>query len=179
MPTFAYQARDAKGERTTGAQEATDQRAALEALRAAGLFVTKLEVTKSGLARNGAGSTPAVANAPATSIPIPTAPARNSTPEISPSRLSPSTSQPSVENNALPPRVAATNTDAPLLPHYFLRSGSKDMALFFQQLHAMLNAGTSLAHALNTMATNAPNSSMRTACADKHPRESSGTHYSE
>ena len=42
MPTFAYQARDKAGQRVSGTREATDQRAALEALREIGLYVTQL-----------------------------------------------------------------------------------------------------------------------------------------
>jgi type II secretory pathway component PulF len=170
MPTFAYQARDAKGERTSGAQEAADQRAALEALRAAGLFVTKLEVAKSGAARNEGGSTPAVREAGSTP---------GLTPEKSPSQLSPATPKTATEHSALSPRVSATNADAPLPPRYWLRASSKDMALFFRQMHAMLHSGTSLAHALNTMATNAPNRALQTACAEMNPRVASGVPFSE
>jgi type II secretory pathway component PulF len=169
MPIFAYQARDAKGERTSGAHEAADQRAALEALRAAGLFVTKLEITKNGSAR-GVGSTPGTARGESNS---------RSLPEVQPSQLSPSSSKTATESSALPPRVSATNTDAPLPPRYWLRANSKDMALFFRQMHAMLHSGTSLAHALNTMATNAPNRALQTACAEMNPRVSSGTPFSE
>jgi type II secretory pathway component PulF len=42
MPSFVYQARDSKGERVSGAREAASQQEALNLLRAAGLFVTKL-----------------------------------------------------------------------------------------------------------------------------------------
>jgi type II secretory pathway component PulF len=161
MPTFAYQARDAKGERTSGAQEAADQRAALEALRAAGLFVTKLEVAKSGAARNEGGSTPAPREV-------------GSTPGLAPEKPSSSPPKAATEHSALPPRVSATSADAPLPPRYWLRANSKDMALFFRQMHAMLHSGTSLAHALNTMATNAPNRALQTACAEMNPRVASG-----
>jgi type II secretory pathway component PulF len=170
MPTFAYQARDAKGERTSGAQEATDQRAALEALRAAGLFVTKLEAAKNGTAHNEAGSTPSAREAGSNP---------NTTPEKSASQSPLQPPKTTTENRALPPRVSATNADAPLPPRYFLRANSKDMALFFRQMHAMLNSGTSLAHALNTMATNAPSHALQTACAEMNPRVSSGTPLSE
>ncbi len=170
MPTFAYQARDAQGVRTSGAQEATDQRAALEALRAAGLFVTKLEVAKNGAAHTHNGSTPSMREASSTP---------SIAPEILPSSSLPSPTRTAIENSAFPPRVSATNASAPIPPRYFLRANSKDMALFFRQMHAMLHAGTSLAHALNTMATNAPNNALQTACAEMNPRVASGTPWSE
>ncbi|MBV9467910.1 MAG: type II secretion system F family protein [Abitibacteriaceae bacterium] len=79
MPTFAYQARDKSGQRVSGTREASDQRAALEALREIGLFVTQL----APVGRNFRRSTPAhpqppatmpsAAPAPAVSIPTPLA----------------------------------------------------------------------------------------------------------
>jgi type II secretory pathway component PulF len=42
MPRFVYQARDAHGERVSGARDAATQQDALQVLREAGLFVTKL-----------------------------------------------------------------------------------------------------------------------------------------
>src|SRR5690349_5106857 len=51
MPSFVYQARDSRGERTSGSREAASQQEALAALRGAGLFVTKLVAADSKEAR--------------------------------------------------------------------------------------------------------------------------------
>jgi type II secretory pathway component PulF len=45
MPTFAYQGRNQAGERVAGTRDAPNQRAALEALRELGLFITQLTPT--------------------------------------------------------------------------------------------------------------------------------------
>ena len=45
-----------------------------------------------------------------------------------------------------------------------MRTGAKDFALFFRQMYSMLNAGISLAFALQTMSSNAPSTALRSAC---------------
>lgn len=74
MPTFAYQARNRSGERVTGTREAPDRRAALEALRELGLFVTQLAPASSSPFR----AAPAKSASPAP--PLPTAPPATNTP---------------------------------------------------------------------------------------------------
>lgn len=68
---------------------------------------------------------------------------------------------------------------SPIPTSYWLRAGSKEMALFFRQMHAMLHAGTSLGHAIRTMATNAPSASLRTACREMSDHIAGGTPLSE
>ncbi len=194
MPTFTYQARDAKGERVSGAHEASDQRAALEALRASGLFVTKLEILKDG----AVPSTPPGAdnaNNPEAVLPsrkwqmagseVPaetprtqpsTPPRRAAIPEFSP--LAPaSVPLPSVENNLRVPALNDATSELP--PRYWLRANNKELSLFFRQMNAMLHAGVSLGHALNTMASSAPSKGLREACKEMSPRVSSGREFSE
>src|SRR5690606_36914360 len=97
-----------------------------------------------------------------------------------PTKLSPLQSSASNENTAREGRVPGPSpASPPIPPRYWLRSNSKDLALFFRQMHAMLHAGTSLGHALNTMATNAPNAGLRTACEEMRSRVSSGQPWSE
>lgn len=184
MPIFSYQARDAKGERVSGSQEAADQRAALEALRASGLFITKLEATKNGEPPN----TPAAPQPPqkwemmsaATPSEVPqeqpSTPARRAaTPALSPLQSSPSKE---IENVAA--RVPALSQATSVLPpRYWLRADNKELSLFFRQMNAMLHAGVSLAHALNTMATNAPSKGLRVACGEMSTRVSTGQQFSE
>ncbi|HEX8549968.1 MAG TPA: type II secretion system F family protein [Abditibacteriaceae bacterium] len=107
MPTFAYRARTKSGEQVAGTREAADGRAALEELRAAELFVTKIE-------------------------PQP---------------------QSTVENDR--------TTELRSQP--LLYANSKDVSLFFRQMHSMLDAGTGLVAALKTMSEHAPTPSLRRA----------------
>lgn len=170
MPIFAYQARDSKGQRITGAHEAADQRTALESLRASGLFVTKLELAAKGTTANST-SAPAANIAPPLS---PTGTTRETKTEVPPRPAAPppyGEPQPS-----LPGAKPATT---PIPPRYWLRSNNKDLALFFRQMHAMLHAGTSLAHAVNTMAENASNAGLRTACDEMKTRIAAGRPLSE
>ena len=197
MPTFTYQARDAKGERVSGSHEAADQRAALEALRATGLFVTKLEVLKNGAAAitSAPPSTPAASELASTLVeaslpskkwqmaasenpvetpaPKPSTPARRAaSPELSP--LSPVSS---VEKEARVPTLIDATSELP--PRYWLRANSKELSLFFRQMNAMLHAGVSLGHALNTMANSAPSKGLREACGEMSTRVSGGKQFSE
>ena len=205
MPIFTYQARDAKGERVSGSHEAADQRAALEALRATGLFVTKLEILKNGAARSTptaseSTSTPDEASLPskkwqmaaasevATEMPKeqPSTPARRmATPALSPLQSSPLQSSPlqssplqsSPENTARVPTLMDATSELP--PRYWLRANNKELSLFFRQMNAMLHAGVSLGHALNTMANSAPSKGLREACGEMSTRVSGGKQFSE
>ncbi len=168
MPIFAYQARDSKGQRITGAHEAIDQRTALESLRANGLFVTKLEPAANGTIAN-------TTSAPVVAAPLPVGNVSGEVKaEVPPRQAAP---PPYGEpHTSLPGAHPATT---PIPPRYLQRSNNKDLALFFRQMHAMLHAGTSLAHAINTMATNAPNAALRTACEEMKTRIASGRQLSE
>jgi len=168
MPIFAYQARDSKGQRITGAHEATDQRTALEALRASGLFVTKLEPAANGTIAN-------TTSAPAVAAPLPVGNVSSEVKAEVPPRPAPPPPY-GEPQTSLPGAHPATT---PIPPRYWLRSNNKDLALFFRQMHAMIHAGTSLAHAINTMATNAPNAGLRTACDEMKTRIASGRQLSE
>ncbi len=171
MPIFAYQARDSTGQRITGAHEAVDQRTALESLRAGGLFVTKLELAPNGTAATT--KTLPVAQSPQPTT-TPTAPSKTEAP--------PRPTQNARQHEAsvpVPPLPGSATATTSIPPRYLLRSNNKDLSLFFRQMHAMLHAGTSLAHAINTMATNAPNAGLRTACDEMKTRIASGQQFSE
>lgn len=187
MPNFTYQARDAKGERVSGFHEAADQRAALEALRATGLFVTKLEVSKNGEARSTPLETPLPAHkrqmAIASEVAVEMAKEQPSTPPRREAKSSLSASQLSLskENvNSVEPRAPSlSDATSTLPPRYWLRANSKELSLFFRQMNAMLHAGVSLAHALNTMAANAPSKGLRIACSEMSTRVATGQQFSE
>lgn len=73
---------------------------------------------------------------------------------------------------------SASSTLSPIPKSYWLRANSKELALFFRQMHAMLHAGTSLGHALGTMAKNAPNTALRVACEEMNVYVTRGTPWS-
>lgn len=193
MPTFAYQARDSSGQRVNGTREAADQRAALEALRAAGLFVTQLTPVR------GSRSPRAVPPAPSAATPAlpveaaPRAPMNGAVNGVMPAEAA-SRQEPPVER-ADPRRpgvaeapgapdearrtVPRLDAQPPSGVKPLLRANAKEMVLFFRQMHAMLHAGTVLSHALNALAENAANPALRTACREMSPRTASGTPWSE
>jgi type IV pilus assembly protein PilC len=78
-----------------------------------------------------------------------------------------------------PDAVLPSAALAPLPPRYFLRSNAKDLSLFWSQMHSMLAAGVGLSHAAKTMADNAPNKGLRTACREIAPRLAAGVPFSE
>ena len=173
MPIFAYQARDRDGQRVTATHEAVDGPTALAELRATGLVVTKM-------APVGAPRIAAEAPAPSTSTP------KQSSSELSQSSSTP-TGSPSMPEarRELPPR-RETPTAPPIIPasvetmgvamppaapphiaaQPLLLADAKQLSLFFRQMNAMLNAGSSVAQALNIMAKNAPNAALRHAAGE-------------
>lgn len=160
MPVFSYQARDSSGQQVSGTREATTQRDALEALREAGLFVTKLSPDANGRG-NGKAAVTATANG---AYPAGVVRGERSTPAI-------------IRTEAGPVIVGNTKHEYPLRP--LLRANSKQMSLYFRQMHAMLHAGTSLGHALVTMGDNAPNPALRRASQEMSVRIAQGQQWSE
>ncbi len=162
MTNFAFQARDESGQKISGTREALDQKAALETLREDGFFVTKLQATRES---NGA---------------------HHEVPRVE-------TSNHAIENNApstaspgiVPPRsstsvpVAPTNVLEPAARQPFKQANSKQVALYFRQMHAMLHAGTSLAQALALLSQHAPNKSLQHASREMGARAATGTAWSE
>ncbi|MDQ3813185.1 MAG: type II secretion system F family protein [Armatimonadota bacterium] len=172
MPTFAYQARDKSGQRVSGTREAPSQQAALEALRAAGLYVTQLTPVRRSSSASRSGAVEPANGAAQRSTPAErplerTNPPLAGVPEVPRS--------PYETLHPLPPPEAPP----PAQVQPFLRANSKEMALFFRQMHAMLNAGTSISHALNAMAENAATASLRRASSEMRQRIVSGSQWSE
>jgi type II secretory pathway component PulF len=159
MPTFVYQARKKTGEQVTGAQVAADQNSALEALRAQELFVTELKVGKN-TPRDRTGGP----EARSTSMAAASAASGNA----AASRIATNEKVAAGLHVAPPPtRVAGAPTPLTAISRQpLLYANSKELSLFYRQMHAMLNAGTSLSHALQTMSEHAPNKALRKASAE-------------
>jgi type II secretory pathway component PulF len=202
MPTFAYQARDKEGQRVNGMREAQNRDAVLEILRSEGLFVTKLapvgefksvapvvtpvNVTAPPAESKSPPATPSVREMPSREMPVRETPqrempVRERAPQEAPfpSAHYPTPSpQLEVEVPKTPeglgkplPAVPPTPTQA------LLTADAKQMSLYFRQMHAMIHAGTSVAHALNLMAENAPNGALRKASAEMAVRTQRGEEW--
>ena len=192
MPTFAFQARDKTGERVSGTREAGDQRAALEALREEGFFVTKLapsaNVPSANVpSANGSAqkTPPQVVNANGATASHNSAP--KSTPEFG--RTFPSatpngaanqtqSSQPN-KTEPKPQSPTAPPVQPPIAMNPWLAANAKERSLFFRQMYSMLNAGTSLGHALNTMSEHASNPALRRASREMSEQTLRGRAFSE
>ncbi|PQV64247.1 Type II secretory pathway, component PulF [Abditibacterium utsteinense] len=186
MPTWVYEARDAAGKAVRGAHEAADRSAALQFLRAQGLFLTRLEA--SGRAAPSASSN---------SAPLPNSAPRDE--ETTSHRALPNSE--STKNDALRasgPRSSAVpalpiavstagnpalqnprSTSAPIAPQPLLRASSKDLSTYFRQCGAMIHAGTTLGAALHSMGEHAPNSALRSASTQMEARVMSGETLSD
>ncbi len=165
MPTFAFKARDRAGEIVSGTRDAADQRQALEALRDAGFFVTRLQLAP-GSAKSRAAEKSASNRARAEKVRDETvagnAVAENAT---SGNAAIPSDGAPFASTTAQP--ATAQTPHAQTLPptavSWTLRSNAKEMSLFYRQMYAMIHAGTSLAQALNMMAQHGNSAAIRRA----------------
>lgn len=203
MPTFAYQARDREGQRVNGTREAPNRDAVLELLRGEGLFVTKLApvgewselpAAKAGITPSAPPpvtaipplaegvNSPAQRQMPIREMPVREMPVREAAAQENPFPTPhyPATPPPRIEAEVTPtpeglnkPLPAATHTPTQAL----LTADAKQMSLYFRQMHAMIHAGSSVAHALNLMAQNAPNSALRKASAEMSLRTQRGEEW--
>lgn len=232
MPIFAYQARDKAGLRVAGTREAQTRDAALETLRAEGLFVTKLapvadpkRIVPPSPAKpfhSDPNATPSPREMPARdtvthNMPLPPVqplsvqPAGEISTPISPARARLETSTtfetaeaeaqretesvetifdaPEVQEEApqkpLQVEIPAASEGLykplpPLTPtptQALLTADAKQLSLYFRQMHAMIHAGSSVAHALALMAENAPHSSLRRASSEMCLRAQHGEEW--
>ena len=84
---------------------------------------------------------------------------------------------PRIDPGVLRPMGQATS--APLVRQPFLRASSQDLSNFFRQLAALMHAGTGIGAALQTLAENAGNASLRSACAQMGRRAQAGEPLSQ
>ena len=68
---------------------------------------------------------------------------------------------------------------APLASQPFLHASQQDLSNFFRQLAALMHAGTGIGAALQTLAENAANKSLRVACEQMSKRAMTGEPFSE
>ena len=235
MPTWVYEARDKTGRPVKGTREAANRQDALEALRADGLFLTRLEVASHSAARAAApAKARAVTPPPAVPSAIPSAARPAAAPPPGPPRKVGTPIGPvAPPETPFAPRLAAdepapssqvrlvggvaqmtggsqvaatpyvrpaprpgqtplgngqTSADAarlptgtaapPIPPKIYLRASGKDMALYFRQIAAMINAGTSIGQAMHTMAENASRPALRQVSREIESRVMSGQTFS-
>ena len=165
MPNWSYEARDVGGNVVRGAHEAPDRRAALEFLRAQGLFLTKLEEVTGRFGVSRPTSRPVAQEAPS----------RPTTATVSIPTPTPRPISTSSHPNHTHTRVAS----APIVVQPLLRANSKELSLFFRQMGAMIHAGTTIGAALHSMSEHAPNAALRQAAAQMERRTMSGETMSE
>ena len=157
MATFAYRAKNPRGVVVEGRYEADDQSEALRVLRGSGLSV--LNIRTEGVATSSVAitSNSTASNAVATSN------ASINAPHLQ-ERLDTSS-----QNVPTPSLVMRDAAGAPMTQHvlpktdFWARANSKEMSLFFRQLHAMLNAGMGTSRALKSLSQHAPNTYLRRA----------------
>ena len=202
MPIFAYQARDKAGLRVAGTREAPNRDGALEILRAEGLFVTKLapvgEAKKviapvstqtstqmtAAPTRLEVGASPATRELPQRELPQREIAAQMAPREIAASEIpfpSPVAAPPKPLQVEMPQAQEGLNrplpAPRPTSTQALLTADAKELSLYFRQMHAMIHAGTSVAHALGLMAENAPNAALRRASAEMGARTQRGDEW--
>lgn len=116
-------------------------------------------------------------NAPPTNAPSMNKPSRPA-PKFEPDTTVPPPSiPPHIDPNVL--RPMGQTTSPPLARQPFLRASEQDLSNFFRQLAALMHAGTGIGVALQTMAENAANKGLRTACAQMSARALTGEPVSQ
>ncbi len=193
MPTWNYEARDAAGKTVRGAHEAPDRGAALQFLRAQGLFLTRLEAAKSrSAAALFSRPTPPTPRTPNPDS-IPAGERLDSTKNEDATAVHSANTAPNARPapRAIPvaPRAISTGgspalrtpglASAPINPQPLLRASSKDLSTFFQQCGAMIHAGTTLGAAMHSMREHAPSAALRGAAAQMEARVMSGETLSD
>ncbi|MDF2440294.1 MAG: type pilus assembly protein PilC [Abditibacteriota bacterium] len=193
MPNFAFQARDRGGRQISGTREAADQRAALEGLREAGLFVTQLAPARG---RRTQSAPQDLASAPARLESTSVAPVEALADRSHAANATGTSIATSAEVTAAPlpgfpgtaerattaasattvAGTASTSTTTKAKPQgdVWARANAKQMSLFFRQMHSMLHAGTSLAQALSILAQHDASPALRRASYEMHLRTSRG-----
>lgn len=163
MATFAYRAKNRGGGVVEGRYEADDQSEALRVLRGSGLSI--LNIRNEGV-RTEDVVTPNVAT------PNVATPKNSSVNALHLEERLDTSSQ----NAATPSLEMRDASGAPMTQpvapktDFWARANSKEMSLFFRQLHAMLNAGMGTARALKSLSQHATNAHLRRA-ADAMSRQ--------
>jgi len=185
MATFRYEGFDQLGKAKRGTVEAGDQQAALMGIRSQGVNPTRVEPVLSK-APTSAGfdnfrlldSAPAPMEVAAGTLPTP----RRVAPKLDESFGAPNIEAPR------PQFIPDTSTSRPnpgtsaavgLARQPLLRANAKDMALFYQNMASLVNAGTGLGAALGSMAQVAPSRGLRRACEQMQQRVMTGAQMSD
>lgn len=205
MASFEYEARSRAGKPVRGVCEAADRQAAVEQLRAEGLFLTRIEAQKGRSARSNSTASPpsgATPTSPLRGVPNPASAAAS--PPAATVAVSASVTVASLREQAAHaasvsppapahpyPGAAAVTTPVgsagqapgrhavpPLVERPGLRAGSKELGLFFRQLGSMVGAGTSIGKALGTMSQNASTPVMRRVSAEMQEQVMAGHQFS-
>lgn len=185
MATFRYEGFDQLGKAKRGTVEAGDQQAALTGIRSQGVNPTRVEPVLSKAPVNaGFDNFRLLDSAPAPmEVAAPTLP----TPRRVAPKLDDSFGAPNIEVPA-PLPIPGTTSSRPnpgtsaavgLARQPLLRANAKDLALFYQNMASLVNAGTSLGEALRSMSQAAPSRGLRRACDQMQQRVMTGAQMSE
>lgn len=223
MPTFAYLARDSRGAQVEGTRDATDQNAALLALREAGFFVTRLTPVssknaaktrpeKNASAPNSSAQTPLSNAAKNANVGAPHSNLRNagansqngstSVNENAAARGESSSSAGETVSNEYSKSASNVAKNAARNAEYsptrddieardqaviqraatapisrrdaWIFANSKELSLFFRQMHAMINAGSSVTRSLQVYGEHAGHKGLRRATLAMQPETAQG-----
>ena len=197
MATWIYEARTGEGRVVRGTREADDRRSALEALRAEGLFLMRLEARPARAPKkapvplrphraappaeaNGAGEIgqlqrPPVAATVTATAPVMGAAVTNTGSPATPARPDPLRA-PAAPQVLRPPGQAAP---VPLVRQPYLRANDQDLSNFFRQLAALIHAGTGIGSALKTLAEHGGGNALRKAAGQMAERAMTGESFSD
>ncbi len=164
MAHFRYEGFDQLGKAKRGTVEAGDQQAALLGIRSQGVNPTRVEPIAAPISR----PRPQMPSAPLPQ-PIPAA-AEAAMPLPMPGYI-PGTSQ------SMPNPNTSAGAFLPTQP--LLRASSKDMALWYQNMGSLVNAGTGIGAALKSMSTASPTAALRSASLQMSERAMTGTQLSD
>jgi len=185
MATFRYEGFDQLGKAKRGTVEAGDQQAATMGIRSQGVNPTRVEpVLSKAPASAGFDNFRLLDNAPASvEVAAPSLP----TPRRVAPKLDDSFGAPNVEAPR-PQFIPDTSSSRPnpgttaavgLARQPLLRANARDMALFYQNMASLVNAGTGIGAALGSMAQVAPSRGLRRACEQMQQRVMTGAQMSD
>ncbi len=191
MPTFAFQARDGKGAQVEGTRDASDKNEALNALREAGFFVTRLApIAASKSAGNAKKINAPTANAAAATAPLKPGAAQGATTRAvtsaTPIEYSNESSRSGEDAFAAARQESGNVAPSAVVPvppmsgsDLWAFANAKELSLFFRQIYSMIDSGTSVSRALKVYSEHANNRGLKRAALQMSRETGEGRTFSE